>query len=190
MKLYKYLMLMGLLGMGIAATGANAGPIPIDPGIILRGDGKSMAITGLTFAGAFPTPTGAPFECTSDGPQNNCFENANTFPFTAIHLFFTSSVPLTYTCDNSVDPFYTGCSVSGNEVTFGCVAGSACEGIGGGAHFSLAITDLPFGDTTSFRGFANTGFSPLPEPASALLFVIAMGAIALVLKRRSNLISA
>jgi len=188
MKLYKYLMLMGLLG--IAATGANAGPIPIDPGIILRGDGKSMAITGLTFAGAFPTPTGAPFECTSDGPQNNCFENANEFTFTAIHLFFTSSVPLTYSCDNSVDPFFTGCSVSTNEVTFGCAEGSVCQGILGGVHFSLGITGLPNGDTASFTGFASTGFSPLPEPASSLLFVIAMGAIALFLKRRSNLISA
>ena len=186
MKLYRYLMLMGLLG--IAATGANAGPIPIDPGIILRGGGGSIPITGLTFAGTFPQPAGNPSGCTDP----NCidYNNANDFTFSAIHLFFTSSVPLTYTCDNSVDPFYTGCSVSGNEVTFACAEGSFCGGIGSGAHFSLAITDLPSGDTASFRGFANTGFSPLPEPASALLFVIAMGAIALVLKRRSNLISA
>jgi len=204
MKLYKYLMLVGLLG--IATTGANAGPIGTDPGVILRGDGLSMPITGLTFAGAFPTPTGAPFQCTSDGPQNNCFQNANTFTFIAIHLFFDNAA-LTYTCDNSQDPFFTSCQATGNEVTFSglgfanpsfgglgfadssnaCGGEIGCQGIQGNNHFEIGINT---NDITTYSAIADKASSKTPEPASALLFVIAIGAIALFLKRRSNLISA
>ncbi|MDQ1409746.1 MAG: hypothetical protein QOJ41_1481, partial [Acidobacteriaceae bacterium] len=44
-------------------------------------------------------------------------------------------------------------------------------------------------DTATYSAVADT-IGSTPEPASVLLFVIAMGAIALFLKRRSNLIAA
>jgi hypothetical protein len=191
MKLYKNLTLMVLFGMTLVMLGmaSAAYATSIDPTVILRGDGASMRITGLAFAGAFPTPTGAPFECTGGVPQNNCFQNANTFTFIAIHLLFNNTA-LTYTCDNSQDPFFTSCQATGNEVTFGGLGSvdstnacdGDCRGIPGGVngHFEIGINT---NDMITYTGMAEKASSNTPEPASALLFVIAMGAIALFLKR-------
>jgi hypothetical protein len=200
MKLYKNLTLMVLFGMILFGMASAAYATPIDPGVILHGDGKSAPIVGLIFDGAFPTPTGSLFNCPTDGSDFNCFQNANTFKFIAIHLFFTSpETSLVFSCgNNSGDPFFTSCSSSGNEVTFsglgegwdywdennGC--DGSCQGIPGGgvlSHFEIGIVGLPTGDTASFRGVADAPAGTTPEPASVLLFVIAIGAIALFLKR-------
>jgi hypothetical protein len=209
MKLYKYLLLMGLLG--ILATGANAGSTLIDPTIILRGGGGSQPIEGVGFGGSYPASSTDAFACfNSDGgalePDSNCFQNANEFTFTGLHLFFDNSA-LAFSCDNSQDPFFTNCSVSDNEVTFSGVTNNFfsdfsaffapsnncdgnCDGIFGGNHFVLDIVGLPDGVTTGYTGVADTAVTSTPEPASSLLFVIAMGAIALFLKRRSGLATA
>lgn len=182
MKLYKYLTLMILLGMASAANATS-----IDPGVILRGDGKSLQV-GPAFGGEFQTPAGAPFECTSDGPQNNCFQNASSLTFVALHLFFDNPL-LSYSCgDNSQDPFFARCDASDNEITFsglgvvdstnGCGEGG-CQGIQNLDHFEIGIDTT---DNTTYSAMADT-IGSTPEPASALLFVIAMGAIALFFKR-------
>jgi hypothetical protein len=198
MKLYKYLTLIVLLGMASAAYAT-----PIDPTIILRGGGLSIPIEGTVFGGVFPNP-----DSSNCGEDPNCiaYHNANDFTFTGIHLTFSDSFDLAYSCDNSQDPFFTNCSVSDNVVTFSGLTNNffsafsvldssntcdgSCQGIGGGTPFILAISGLPTGATTSFTGLADTAVTNTPEPASALLFVIAMGAIALFLKRRSKLIAA
>jgi hypothetical protein len=193
MKLYKYLTLIVLLGMASAAYAT-----PIDPTIILRGDGGSQPV-GPAFAGGFQTTAADPFRCTSegDGSNTNCFQNDSAFTFSAIHLFFHNPL-LSYSCDNSQDPFFLSCNVSDNEVTFSgigfdqtglCGGGDQgpCQGITFFDHFLVGLLN-PDGtpDTTDVTTYAATA-DPLvgstPEPASVLLFVIAMGAIALFLKR-------
>jgi hypothetical protein len=201
MKLYKYLTLMILLGMASAAYAT-----PIDPTVILRGGTNSIPIHGLLFAGFFPQPPTDPSHCLS--PDCIAYQNANDFTFTGIHLSFVDNFHLSYGCDNSQDPFFTNCSVSDNEVTFSGLTNNffsafsalessnncgdgGCQGIGGMVHFQIAISQpLPPGVTTSFTGVADTASSNTPEPASSLLFVIAMGAIALFLKRRSSFVAA
>jgi len=195
MKLYKYLTLMFLLGMVAAAANATT----IDPGVILHGDGASMPV-GLAFAGAFQTPAGAPFACPTDGPQNNCFQNDSAFTYSALHFYFNNT-SLSYSCgDNGSDPFFLYCNVNGEvpfngsptiEVTFyglgfpeedppnGCGA-DGCQGITFFDHFLVGIDTT---DMTTYEAVADPLVGSTPEPASALLFVIAMGAIALFFKR-------
>jgi hypothetical protein len=201
MKLHKYLVLMILLGMAAAANATT-----IDPGVVLHGDGASMPV-GLAFDGAFPTPAGAPFACPQEGPANNCFQNDSAFTFSALHLYFNNTA-LTYSCgDNSLDPFFLYCNVNGEvpfngsptiEVTFsglghpvtedylaaygqtnGCGA-DGCQGITFFDHFLVGIDTT---DMTTYEAVADPLVGSTPEPASALLFVIAMGAIALFFKR-------
>jgi hypothetical protein len=223
MKSYKYLTLMVLLGMTLLlfgmASSTYATSTPVDPTIILRGCGVScsMPIEGVGFGGFFPTTPPPdtpppPFACfNSDGgalePNSNCFQNANEFTFTGIHLTF-DNLALAYSCDNSQDTLFTNCSVSDNEVTFsginnnffrafgdfesstsdGCFGGF--QGINGGCHFALDIVGLPDGVKLGYEGLADTAVTNTPEPASSLLFVIAMGAIAVFLKRRNGLATA
>lgn len=208
MKLYKYFLLMSLLG--IVATAANAGSTKIDPTIILRNGGGSQPIEGVAFGGFYPASESDAFACfNSDNnlePDSNCFQNANEFTFTGLHLTF-DNLSLAYSCDNSQDPFFTNCSVSDFEVTFSGVTNNffsdfsaffapsnncdgGCNGIFGGTHFVLDIVGLPDGVTTGYTGVADTAVTNTPEPASSLLFVIAMGAIALFLKRRNGLATA
>jgi hypothetical protein len=199
MKLYKYLTLMILLGMASAAYAT-----PIDPTVILRGGTNSIAIHGLVFDGFFPQPSNDPSNCLS--PDCIAYQNANDFTFTGLHLSFVDNFNLSYSCDNSQDPFFTNCNVSDKEVTFSGLTNNffsafsalesndcpgSCQGIGGAVHFQIAISQpLPAGEKTSFTGVADTASSNTPEPASSLLFVIAMGAIALFLKRRSSFVAA
>jgi hypothetical protein len=185
MKLYKYLPLLVLLGMA-SATNATS----VDPGVILRGDGGSLPV-GPTFGGEFQTPTGALFACPTDGPQNNCFQNVSTFTFVALHLFFDNPL-LSYSCgNNGPDPFFTNCSASDNEITFSglgssdggnsCGEAESCQGIQNLDHFLIGIDTT---DNTTYSAVADLlPVGSTPEPASVLLFVIAMGAIALFLKR-------
>jgi hypothetical protein len=194
MKLYKYLVLMFLLGM--VALAANA--TTIDPGVILRGDGASQPV-GPIFQGAFQTPQGALFACPQEGPANNCFQNVSTFTFVALHLFFAAPNPLlSFGCgDNGPDPFFTNCSVSDNEITFSglgssdggnnCGDAESCQGIQNLDHFLIGLVNMDGSpdttDTATYSAVADLPIGSTPEPASALLFVIAMGAIALFLKR-------
>jgi hypothetical protein len=196
MKLYRYLTLMFLLGMVVAAANATA----TDPGVILRSDGSSQPV-GPTFAGAFQAMATDPFVCTSAGlgPGDNCFQNVSTFTFVALTLTFHDPLHplLTFGCGaNSPDPFFSSCSASGNVVTFSgveCVEDSGCGGIpsgviGGGdvGHFRVGLVNLDGTSDTAdtnitYQAVADIGTTP--EPASALLFVIGIGVIALFLKR-------
>jgi hypothetical protein len=210
MKLYKNLTLMVLFGMTLVlfgmASAANA--TTIDPGVILRGDGKSLPV-GPTFGGVFQTPAGAPFACPTDGSSDNCFENASGLTFIALHLYFAPNPSLLISCgDNSPDPFFQNCFVTDGvifkgspttEITFSGLGSSdacdgACQGIKNTDHFLVGLVHTDgtpdTTDNTTYSAVAETPIGSTPEPASALLFVIAMGAIALFLKRRSNLISA
>jgi hypothetical protein len=200
MKLYKYLTLMFLLGMVAAAANATT----IDPGVILHGDGASMPV-GLAFAGGFQTTAADPFRCTSagDGSNTNCLQNDSAFTFSALHLFFNNA-SLSYSCgeNNNQDPFFLNCSASDNEITFSglgvaqyyydggsgnsCGEGG-CQGINFFDHFLVGLVN-PDGtpdikDMTTYEAVADPLVGSTPEPASALLFVIAMGALALFLKR-------
>jgi hypothetical protein len=192
MKLYRVFLCFVFLGLLAGATYSQT-----DPGVGLRGTGASSGITGTTFTGTFPGT------CTD---TNNCgatnfvdYSNANMSgaTFVGIQLTFTSEVNLSYTCDNSQDPFFTSCSNDplNHEVTFSglsspvnlslaaaaasndCGTGG-CQGILFGDHFSLFLES---NDTPDFTGMAEVVVTP--EPASALLFVIGIGAIALFLKR-------
>jgi hypothetical protein len=209
MKLYKNLTLMVLFGMTLALFGmaSTANATAIDPGIILRGDGKSLAV-GSTFGGVFQTPAGAQFACPTDGPSDNCFENASGLTFIALHLYFAPNPLLLISCgDNSSDPFFQNCSTTDHvifhgspttEITFSGLGSTdacdgACQGIKNTDHFLVGLVKDGNPDTTdntTYSAVADTPIGSTPEPASALLFVIAMGAIVLFWKRRSNLISA
>jgi hypothetical protein len=191
MKLYKYLVLTFLLGMA-SSTYATA----IDPGVGLRGDGASTPIVGTGFGGTFTNT------CSNDTPgDTNClnfFNNnpeSSAFTFVALHLFFNPipNLDLSYTCDNSLDPFFLSCTPdpSLHEITFSGLGFDAtglcggeeedgCQGIPSGGHFSIALESA---DTPTFTGVADLRVATTPEPASVLLFVVAMGAIALFLKR-------
>jgi hypothetical protein len=200
MRLYKYLTLMFLLGMVSAAANATA----IDPGVILHGDGASQLV-GPIFGGGFQTTAVDPFQCatevdgspTGDESNTNCFQN-NTVTFVALHLFFASPNPLlSFGCgDNSHDPFFGHCGVSDNEITFsglgfvdstnGC-GEEGCPGIQNLDHFLIGLVNMDgsadITDTATYSAVAELPIGSTPEPASVLLFVIAIGAIALFLKR-------
>jgi hypothetical protein len=189
MKLYKYLILMGLLG--IAATEANAGSIPIDPTVILRNGGGSEPV-GPAFGGAFAKDTANNIDI-----NNITYQNISTETFTSLDLLFQTVIggSLIFNCDTNNnfdqnDPFFTTCTnPTANEIKFSGLD-FYHQGILAGADFNLYIPDLPDPSSVTFVATAGTASSVTPEPASALLFVIAMGAIALFLKRRSNLIAA
>lgn len=200
MKSFKYLILLTVAVMFSAVAQAT----PDDPTIILRNGGGSEPIAGTAFGGFFPTPTGSPFACPDDGVDNNCYENINPFTFTGIELTFTN-LNLIYGCENDDShPLFTGCSVANNVVTFSGLNtdyyssyfendDSGCpvdQGITSDCHFEISIVGLPQGVTTGYTGLADTATSETPEPAPALLFVIAMGAIALLLKRRNSFVAA
>ena len=182
MRLYKYLTLMFLLGMVSAAANATA----TDPGVGLRGDGASTPILGVGFSDTF-TNTCADSNPNPETPGiTNCLDyfnaNSNNPPnntFVALHLFFVDNPLLTYSCADSLDPFFTSCIVSGDEVTFSGGGGIPSGGVAQ-SHFSIFLTT---GDTPAFTGVADLAVVTTPEPASALLFVIGIGAIALFLKR-------
>jgi hypothetical protein len=218
MKLYKNLTLMVLFGMTLVMLGmaAAASATTIDPGVGLRGDGASELV-GSSFGGGFQTTATDAFVCattgvdgspTGDLSNTNCFQN-NTTTYIALNLVFTnppSNPSLTYSCDNSLDPFFLYCSGSGNVVTFfglgsgvstdslagyvqtnDCPDGD-CQGIQNLNHFLLALENMDGSADLTDTGITYTAVADLavgstPEPASVLLFVIAMGAIALFLKR-------
>ena|ERR1700722_3765200 len=195
MKLYRVFICFVFLGLLAGAAYSQTD----DPGIILRGDGASELVTTPTFGGAFQTMTGEPFLCASagDGSNTNCFQNGTGTTFIALHLFLTPTNPsLPISCgNNSLDPFFQNCFVtplggSITEITFsglgssdGC-GGVACKGIQNSDHFLLGMVDIngnpDLTDTATYSALADLA---TPEPASALLFVIGMGAIALFLKR-------
>lgn len=192
MRLYKYLPLMFLLGITMVMFGVASSTYatPTDPGVGLRNDGASTPIVGTSFGGTF-TDT-----CSNTSGDTNClnfFNNnpdSSAFTFVALHLFFNDP-SLSYTCDNSLDPFFLSCTPdpSLHEITFSglgfdatglCGGEVACQGIPSGGHFSLALESS---DKPAFTGMADFAGGTTPEPASALLFVIGIGAIALFLKR-------
>jgi hypothetical protein len=172
----------------------------IDPGVILRGDGTSLPV-GPAFGGGFQATATDPFVCTSAGlgPGDNCFQNVSTFTFVALTLTFNDPLHplLTFGCGaNSQDPFFSSCSASGNVVTFSgveCVEDSGCGGIPSGVidggdvgHFRVGLVNMDGTSDTmdtniTYKAVADIGSTP--EPASVLLFVIAIGVIALFLKR-------
>jgi len=186
--------------LGMVSTAANA--TATDPGVILRGDGASEAV-GPIFAGAFQTPAGALFTCPTEGPSDNCFQNESGFTFSALHLYFAPNPSLSLSCgNNSPDPFFQNCvvaddvtfnGISTTEITFSGLGSSDfcdgdCQGIKNTDHFlvGLVTADGTTPDTTdsvSYSAVADPPISATPEPASALLFVTGIGAIALFLKR-------
>jgi hypothetical protein len=182
MKLYKYLMLVGLLA--IAATGANAGPIGTDPTVILRGGGGSFPV-GPTFGGTFAKDT-----ANNINIDNITYNNISGQTFTDLVLLFTVSVPasLTYSCDTANvfdqnDPFFTTCTaLAPNKIEFSGMD-MYHSGILAGDDFNLYIPDLPDPSSATFVATADVASGTTPEPASLLLFVIAIGAIAIFFKR-------
>jgi hypothetical protein len=206
MRLYRVFLCFVFLGLLAGAAYSQT-----DPGVGLRGDGLSTPIGPIdpNFAGTFPGTTCADTNPNTETTVTNCLDYFNNYQsspnntFIALNLVFTnplSNPSLTYSCDNSLDPFFLYCSASGNVVKFygvssevyaASVDGSSnlcpdgdCQGIPSGdvasSHFSLFLTT---GDRPSFMGVADLAVVTTPEPASALLFVIGIGAIALFLKR-------
>jgi hypothetical protein len=196
MKLYRVFLCFVFLGLLAGAAYSQT-----DPTVGLRGDGASTQINGTSFGGTFNN-TCADTTPNPDTPATNCLDyynnnqNSPDNAFVAIDLYLAPT--LTYTCDNKLDPYFANCNVYNNvtfdgqlttEVTFsgvgidatGLCGGSgqdACQGILYNDHFSLF---LDTGDMPTFIGVAEVVTTP--EPASALLFVIGIGAIALFLKR-------
>jgi hypothetical protein len=202
MRLYRVFLCFVFLGLLAGAAYSQT-----DPGVGLRSDGASTATTGV-FAGMFsntcanPNPNPATPGITNclDYYNNNLSSSNNTF--IKLSLVFAPNPLLTYSCNNSLDPFFLHCSASGNVVTFYGVSGEdstdflaahvqpndcgegGCHGIPSGdvglSHFSLFLTT---GAMPAFTGVADLAVVTTPEPGSALLFVIGIGAIALFLKR-------
>jgi hypothetical protein len=182
MKIYRSLILMVLLA--IAGASAYATPTSIDPTPILRGGGGSQPI-GFTFFGTFATPTAA------DAGLD--YENTSLQTFTGIALEFTTLTPgVTLSYPNCiVQAFFEHCEVdpADNNRTIFYGIGPDFPGITNGTHFVIALGNFPDGVSVEFTGTANGAFSATPEPASALLFLSGLGAIASFLKRRSNTVT-
>jgi PEP-CTERM motif len=182
MKIYKSLILMVLLA--IAGASAYATPTSIDPTPILRGGGGSTPVV-FTFTGAFATPAAA-----NAGLD---YLNISGQTFTGITLDFTTVTggPLSYLCDNTVDPFFEHCQEdpTDNNKTIFFGIGPGHPGIPNLTDFNIALFDFPSGASVTFNGTANGAFSATPEPASALLFLSGLGIIARFLKRRSNTVT-
>jgi hypothetical protein len=207
MKFYRVFLCFVFLGLLAGAAYSQT----TDPGVILRGDGASEGV-GLTFSGSFQTTGSDAFQCattgvdgspTGDGSNTNCFYNNSGFTFTALHLFFAPTTAVLSCGSNSPDPFFQNCFVTDNvtvngisttEITFsglgsndGCGVEVPCAGIPDGQHFLLGLVDINGNpdttDSASYSAVADTPTTVTPEPASALLFVIGIGAIALFLKR-------
>jgi hypothetical protein len=196
MKLYRVFLCFVFLGLLAGAAYSQT-----DPGIILRSDGSSELVTTPTFGGTFQTMEGDPFLCTSagDGSNTNCFKNGTGTTFIALHLFFAPTTAPLSCGSNSPDPFFQNCvvadgvmfnGISTTEITFsglgstdGC-GGVACKGIQNTDDFLLGLVDINGNpDLTDNVTYSAVADIITPEPASALLFVIGMGAIALFLKR-------
>jgi hypothetical protein len=185
-------------GVGLRGDGAS---VPVGPAF--SGGFQTTAPEFAPFQCATTAVDGSP---TGDGSNTNCFQNVSTFTFVALTLTFDNTL-LSYACDNSQDPFFTSCrnDPTNHAVTFyglgsldyaayvggsGNACDGACLGIPSGdlGHFLIALETADFTgpDTTDMTGYTAVADLPVgstPEPASALLFVIAMGAIALFLKR-------
>jgi hypothetical protein len=202
---------MTLVMLGMAAA-ANATAIDPGVGIRSDGASTAIGPISPDFSGTFPGTMCADPNTNTETPGiTNCLDYFNNYPISPNNTFVGIQMTLTpipnafYTCDNALDPFFTSCSVSGDTVKFfglsspevdllSAVPSSevqpndcgtdGCQGIPSGdvtlSHFSLFLTTA---DTPSFTGVADLAVSSTPEPASVLLFVIAMGAIALFLKR-------
>jgi hypothetical protein len=169
MKLYKCLSLVVLLGIPALAVHASVTAVG-DPDTLLRGTQVDATTVISSFAGTLTSAS-----------DNENFTNGTMYPFVALDLFFPSG--MTYSCDNSQDPFFTTCTVTGDEVEFYGL--DAPDGIPPGANYNIEVTGLPSG---SFD-FTGAAFGPTPEPASALLFLSGFGAMVGFLKRRSNSIA-
>jgi hypothetical protein len=205
MKLYRVFLCFVFLGLLAGAAYSQT-----DPTVGLRGDGASTPIgpNDTNFAGTFPGTSCADNNTNTETSVTNCLDYFNNYPISPNNTFVGIQMTLTpisnafYTCDNALDPFFTSCSVSGDTVTFSGLSSTTvhllsaaaaqpnacgtggCQGIpsgdvGGLSDFSLFLTTT---DTPSFTGVADLAVVT-PEPASAVLFVIGIGAIALFLKR-------
>jgi hypothetical protein len=171
MKLCKCLSLVVLLGIPALAVHASVTPVG-DPETILRGTQGDATTVITSFMGTLTSAS-----------NNENFTNGTMYTFVALDLFFSSSPPMTYTCNNSEDPFFTTCLASGNEVEF---YGLDADGIPSMMGFNIELIGLKPGSSVAFSGAA---FGATPEPASALLFFSGLGAMVGFLKRRSDSIA-
>jgi hypothetical protein len=208
MKLYRVFICFVFLGLLAGAAYSQT-----DPGVILRGDGASEQVGptfggGFQTTNADPfqcatiaadgvTPTG-------DGSNTNCFESISPVTVIALHLYFAPNPNplLSLGCgNNSPDPYFQNCvatdgvmfnGISTTEITFSGLGstdacGGGCPGIQNTNHFLIGLVNADGNSADLTDNYTYSGVADLavvtPEPASALLFVIGIGAIALFLKR-------
>ncbi|HET7106439.1 MAG TPA: PEP-CTERM sorting domain-containing protein [Candidatus Acidoferrum sp.] len=102
MKISRLLVLVAFMGISCSAALADG----TDPVMKLGGGGNSEILTTNTFSFSFTQ---------TNPPQTSFFidfiNNTGT-RMTALDLLITGSAGLVFTCDNTIDPYFTNCGSS------------------------------------------------------------------------------
>ena len=201
MKITRLLVMVAFLGISCTVALADG----TDPVMKLGGGGHSQVLTTDTFS----------FSFTQTKPPSSSFfidfiNNTHT-TVTELDLLITGSAGLVFTCDNSIDPYFTGCGSAIQEdgkylITFSGLNGThlgipfatrvRCEDgedgfqdeDGGPTTCSATPILSDFGvtvgvsDMATGQSFSVAGTLIAPEPSS-LMLVLAGGMLLLLYKR-------
>lgn len=189
--------------LGLSSTAALADSVPPDPTAKLGGGGGSAIVltpSDTTFSGTFTQPTGGGVTLAFFD-----FRNATGFTAGAVNLDVTDTVPLSFSTDNTGDPYFNTSSpttptplLPGGDLTlswFGTDAThtgipsatcsshsfSSCTSVPSGSDFEFIFTvgDVLPGGSFSFQGT----LVPMPEPPAVLLVLV--GAVLFPFFKRS-----
>jgi hypothetical protein len=182
---------LALILLGLASSHAKADNI--DPKFQLQGGCCSIPLTTLNdphFMFTF-TQTGGITVATAE------FVNETPFTIGRVNLDITDTVPLLFSADNSVDPYFTSASPTtptllspgghllmsffGTNGDFPGIPNMPCDcetGLSNHFIFSMTVADVPLHGSYSFKG---TLFA-IPEP-STILLLLTGGVLVLFFKR-------
>jgi len=183
--------LLALILLGLASSGAVADSI--DPQFKLEGGCCSIPLTTLDDPHFMFTFT------QNDATTLATAEFVNETPFTIgrVDLDITDTVPLLFSADNSVDPYFTNASPTtptllmpgdhllmsffGTNGDFPGIPNMPCDcesGLSNHFIFSMSVGDVPLNGSYTFKGklFA------VPEP-STILLILPLGVLVLFFKR-------
>jgi hypothetical protein len=189
MNISRWFLVVILLGLASSRATADS----VDPKFQLQGGCCSTALHTLddpNFTFTF-TQTGGITIATAE------FVNETPFTIGRVDLDITDTVPLLFSADNSVDPYFTNASPTtptllspgghllmsffGTNGDFPGIPNMPCdceEGLSNHFIFSMTVADVPLNGSYSFKG---TLFA-IPEP-SAILLLLTGGVLVLFFKR-------
>jgi len=198
-KITRLLVVVAFLGISCTAALADG----TDPVMKLGGGGHSEVLTGNTFS----------FSFTQTNPPSSSFFidfiNDTHQRMTALDLLITGSAGLVFSCDNTIDPYFTGCNTTHEDNGKYLIAFSGLDATHMGIPFATFVTcgdgteELEDAGSTSCiakpllsdfgitvgvtdmapgQNFSVAGTLIAPEPSS-LMLVLAGGMLFLLYKR-------